>query len=109
VRPIIPDLIEIGVDVLNPVQTLAAGMEPQGLKNDFGDRITFNGGIDTQELLVNSTPEELRKETGRLISIFGRGGGYILAPSHVFQGDVPVENVIAVYETALGTKLKEWT
>ena len=105
IRPIIPDLIEIGVDVLNPVQTLAAGMEPAGLKKDFGGRLAFNGGIDTQELLVNSTPEQVRGEVSRLISIFGRNGGYILAPSHVFQGDVPIENVVAVYEIALNKKL----
>ena len=100
IRPIIPDLIEIGVDVLNPVQTLAAGMEPEGLKKDFGKRITFNGGVDTQRLLVNSTPGEVKTEVKRLIEILGRGGGYILAPSHVFQSDVPVENIVSVYEAA---------
>ena len=104
VRPIIPDLIEIGVDVLTPVQTLAAGMEPEGLKRDFGDQITFHGGIDTQQLLPHSTSDEVRAETQRLIDTLGENGGYILAPSHVFQGDVPIENVIAVYESALGTK-----
>jgi uroporphyrinogen decarboxylase len=99
IRPIIPDLIEIGVDVLNPVQALAAGMEPEALKRDFGGRLTFNGGIDTQGLLPHAPPEEIRR------AIVGRDGGLILAPSHVFQEDVPIENVIAVYETALGRPL----
>jgi len=102
IRPIIGDLIEIGVDVLNPVQTLAEGMEPGGLKRDFGERITFNGGVDTQELLPKATADEVKRETRRLIETLGQGGGLILAPSHVFQADVPVENVIAVYATALG-------
>ncbi len=102
IRPIIPDLIEIGVDVLNPVQTMARGMEAEGLKRDFGDRLTFNGGIDTQGLLPYATADEVRSETRRLIDTLGHGGGLILAPSHVYQADVPVGNVVAVYETALG-------
>ena len=105
VRDIIPDLIEIGVDVLNPVQALAAGMEPEGLKRDFGHAITFNGGIDTQDLLPHGTPQQMRDATRRLIDVVGKDGGLILAPSHVFQDDVPVENIIAVYETALGHEL----
>ena len=105
IRPIIPDLIEIGVDVLNPVQALAAGMDPAGLKRDFGDRLTFNGGIDTQGLLPNASEEEVRESTRKLIDIVGCDGGLILAPSHVFQDDVPIENIIAVYETALGRRL----
>jgi uroporphyrinogen decarboxylase len=105
IRPIIADLIEIGVDVLNPVQTAARGMEPEGLKRDFGDRLSFNGGIDTQGLLPHATAGQVRAETRRLIDTLGRGGGLILAPSHVYQADVPVENVVAVYETALGRAL----
>jgi uroporphyrinogen decarboxylase len=105
VRPIIPDLIEIGVDVLNPVQTIAAGMEPAGLKRDFGDRICFNGGIDTQYLLPRASRSEVARETETIIRTLGRNGGYILGPSHVFQGDVPIENIRAVYETALGRPL----
>jgi uroporphyrinogen decarboxylase len=105
VRPIIPDLIEIGVDVLNPVQTLAAGMEPEGLKRDFGDRLTFSGGIDTQDLLPHATSAQVRAETKRLIGLLAEHGGYILGPAHAFQGDVPIQNVMAVYETALGRRL----
>lgn len=106
IRPIIPDLIEIGVDVLTPVQTLADGMGPEGLKRDFGDSITFNGGIDTQELLVKRDSRSVYAETKRLIEIFGKNGGYILGPSHVFQPDVALDNIIAVYEAVLNKKLE---
>ena len=105
IRPVIPDLIEIGVDVLNPVQALAAGMEPEGLKRDFGKRLTFNGGIDTQDLLPHCAVDEVRRATRRLIDVVGKDGGLVLAPSHVFQDDVPIENIVAVYETALGREL----
>ncbi|HEY3398919.1 MAG TPA: uroporphyrinogen decarboxylase family protein [Armatimonadota bacterium] len=105
VRPIIPDLIEIGVDALNPVQTMAAGMEPAALKRDFGDRITWSGGVDTQGLLPNGSREEVAAHTRWLIETLGKDGGLILGPAHVFQPDVPVENVLAVYETALGRRL----
>jgi len=104
-RPIIPDLIEIGVDVLNPVQTLAAGMEPEALKRDFGGAITFDGAIDTQELLPRATPDQVRAEVRHLIHVLGENGGYLLGPAHAFQADVPVDNVLAVYETALGRPL----
>ncbi|MDQ1256181.1 MAG: Uroporphyrinogen deCOase protein [Candidatus Hydrogenedentes bacterium] len=105
VRDIVPDLIEIGVDVLNPVQALARGMEPESLKAEFGASITLNGGIDTQQFLPNATPDEVRETVKRLIEVLNRDGGYILAPSHVFQGDVPIENIVAMYETALGHPL----
>ncbi|MBN1341090.1 MAG: hypothetical protein JXQ73_00315 [Phycisphaerae bacterium] len=105
IRPIIPDLIEIGVDMLNPIQTAAEGMDPYELKASFGDRLTLNGAIDTQDLLPYATVDEVRAETGRLIDTLGADGGYVLAPSHVFQPDVPIENVLAVYEVALGRRL----
>lgn len=105
IRPIIPDLIEIGVDVLNPIQTQAEGMDPRQIKAEFGPHITLNGGIDTQDLLPFATRDEVYSTVSRLLDDLGREGGYILAPSHVFQGDVPVENVLAVYEAALGRKL----
>jgi len=104
-RPIIPDLIDLGVDVLNPVQVLAAGMEPAALKREFGERLTFNGGVDTQQLLPNASRDEVVARTRWLLDTLGAGGGYILGPSHAFQADVPLENVLAVYETALGRKL----
>jgi len=95
--PIIPDLIEIGVDILDPIQTLAEGMQPEELKKNFGEAICFHGGIDTQQLLPYGTPEEVREETVRLIKILGEGGGYISAPTHIIQADVPPENVIAMF------------
>lgn len=101
VRPIIADLIEIGVDVLNPVQTLAEGMAAEGLKCDFGDFIAFNGGIDTQRLLPYASPKEVASATRRLIDTLGDHGGLILAPAHRYQADVPLDNVVAIYETAL--------
>lgn len=105
IRPIIGDLIEIGVDILNPIQTAAAGMVPEEIKREFGDRITLNGGIDTQELLPTASPEVVHAETQRLIDELGSDGGFILAPSHVFQPDVPIDNVLAVYQAALGRDL----
>ena len=100
--PIIPDLIEVGIDVLNPVQSLAAGMDPFALKDRFGERLTFNGGLDTQSLLPTGTVDEVRRETERLIAHMNHRGGFILAPSHVFQCDVPLANILAVYEVARG-------
>ncbi len=105
VRPVIPDLIEIGVDVLNPVQTAAVDMDLPALKHDFGAGITFNGGIDTEHLLPRCTRDEVYTEVSRLLKIVTKDGGYILAPSHVFQPDVPTENVLAVFEAALGKSL----
>jgi uroporphyrinogen decarboxylase len=101
VRELIPDLIELGVDILNPIQPAATGMEPEGLKRDFGDRLCFHGGIDIQYLLPLEPPEAVRKEVQRRVKILGKGGGYILAPSHNLQLDIPTANVLAMYDTAL--------
>lgn len=98
IRPIIPNLIECGVDIIEPLQKVA-GLEPEGLKADFGDKVCFQGGIDTQHLLPEGTPEEVAEETRRFIKALNPGGGYILTASQYFQADTPVENVIAVYET----------
>ena len=97
---ILPDLIEIGVDILNPVQPLATDMDPFRLKKEFGGRLTFHGGIDTQRLLPMGSEDEVRRQVRRMIDEVGKDGGYILAGSHVIQGDVPVENVIAMIEEA---------
>jgi uroporphyrinogen decarboxylase len=101
IRPLIDDLIEIGVDILDPLQALAAGMDPEGLKTDFGDRICLHGGIDTQYLLPRGSPQEVRSETERRLEILGAGGGYILAPCHVLQMDVPTANIMALSSTVL--------
>ncbi len=96
--PIIPDFIEIGLDVLNPLQPLAKDMIPEKLKREFGRDLIFFGGIDVQNLLPNGSPREIKKEIKRRIDIFGDGGGYIVAPAHNIQPDTPVGNVLAFYE-----------
>lgn len=101
VREAIPDLIGLGVDILNPIQPAAVGMEPEGLKHDFGDRIAFHGGIDIQYLLPLEAPDAVRREVQRRISILGDGGGYILAPSHNLQQDISTENILAMYDLSL--------
>jgi Uroporphyrinogen-III decarboxylase len=101
VHNLIPSLIACGVDILNPIQPGVHMMEHARLKDDFGGRMTFWGGIDTQRLLPRGAPEEIRAEVHRILSIMDRGdGGYILAPAHTLQYDVPVENIIALYEAA---------
>jgi len=94
---LIPSLIDCGVDILNPIQPNAFEMEPERLKSEYGKQISFWGGIDTQDLLVNGSPKQVREEVGRILSIFGADGGYILAPAHCIQDDVPAENVVAIY------------
>jgi uroporphyrinogen decarboxylase len=97
VEPLIGDFIDIGVDALNPVQVAAKGMDPLTLKQKYGRHITFWGGIDTQHLLPNATPERVYEETRRIIEIFGRDGGYVLNAVHAIQPDVPVDNILAMY------------
>lgn len=97
IRPFIPDLIELGVDVLDPIQPVGPEMAPEQLKADFGDRLVFHGGIDMQHLLPHGTPDEVRREVRRYSETLGPDGGYILAPAHLFQPDVPPENILAVY------------
>ena len=100
IYPIIPDLIEIGVDILNPVQVSAADMDSAKLKREFGKEITFwGGGIDTQQVLPHGTPLEVKDEVRRRIDDLAPGGGFVFATVHNIQEDVPVENVIALWET----------
>ena len=101
IRPIIPDLIEIGVNLLNPVQANCPGMDPLDLKREFGKDLSFMGGVDTQDLLPNGTATEVRKETEKLIDgMMAGGGGYILAASHAIPPETPIENIYALYEPA---------
>jgi uroporphyrinogen decarboxylase len=101
ILPIIEDLIEIGVDILNPVQTVVEGFEDTaGLKKKFGDRVCFHGGIDVQQVLPNASVSEVRQEVARRIYDLGRNGGYILAPCHNINVDIPLENVIAMFDAA---------
>lgn len=97
--PIIEDLIEMGVDVFNPFQPEA--QDVYAMKRDFGDRITFEGGIGTQELLPRGTPESIRAEIARLCREIGRGGGFILSPTKPIMPDVPTENAAACVEAIL--------
>lgn len=100
-RPIIEDLIEIGMDVLNPVQSTCPGMDPFELKREFGSRLTFMGGVDTQYLLPNGTADEVRRETEKLLdAMTAGGGGYILAASHTISPETPEANIFAMYEAA---------
>ena len=103
--PVIEDLIEIGLDILDPIQPLAAGMDAESLKKQFGDRLVFRGGIDEQKLLPYGTVDDVRRETGRVIDVLGEEGGYILCAAHAIQPDTPEENVMAMYETGRETKL----
>ena len=95
---IIPSLIEMGVDVLNPVQPEA--MDLTFLKESYGDRLTFWGGLSTQQTLPFGTPDEVRGEARRVRDLLGRGGGCVFAPSQEIQGDVPAENILALLEVA---------
>lgn len=100
VYEVIPDFIELGVEILNPVQPLAKNMEPWRLKKEFGRHLTFCGGIDTQKLLPYGTREEVKQGIKNIIKAYAPSGGYILGPSHNIEPDTPVENIVAMYEAA---------
>ena len=94
----LPDFIDAGFDILNPVSA-HDGMDPQVLKDRFGDKITFwGGGVDTQKTLPFGTPDEVRKEVAERIRIFGKGGGFVFNSIHNIQARTPVENLVALYE-----------
>lgn len=97
--PLIPLMIEIGMDGLQSLQPHTRYMEPERLKRDFGDRILLNGCIDTQMVLIEGTPELVRAETRRVLDLMKPGGGYVASPSHDYVlPETPVENVVAMYE-----------
>jgi len=100
VRDIVPDMIEAGIDLLNPIQWRCKGMDREGLKRDFGHRIALHGAMDNQYTLAFGTVDEVRREVLDNIAILGRGGGYILAPCHNIQAVSPPENIVAMYDTA---------
>jgi uroporphyrinogen decarboxylase len=100
-RPIIGDLVEMGLDVLNPIQCNCPGMDPIELKREFGSRLTFMGGVDTQELLPHAAADEVRRATRKLIDeMTTDGGGYILAASHTIPPETPIDNIFAMYAEA---------
>lgn len=101
VTRIIPMLIESGLDILNPVQTSAAGMDPAWLKQEFGSKITFwGGGVDTQKTLPFACPEEVNREVAERIRVFAPGGGFVFNTIHNIQQGTPPENILAAYDTA---------
>lgn len=97
---LLDDLIEIGVDAINPVQVSATGMGSAELASEFGDRVSFWGAVDTQQVLPNGTPDEVRAEVKKRIGDLAPGGGYIFSAVHNIQPDVPLENILAMYEAA---------
>lgn len=100
-RPIIGDLIELGLDVLNPIQCNCPGMDPLELKREFGDRLAFMGGVDTQDVLPNGTVDDVRRATRRLIDgMTADGGGFILAASHTVPPETSDDNIFAMYAEA---------
>ncbi len=98
IRPIVPDLTGIGIDVLNPVQWRCRGMDREGLKREFGERLVFHGGMDNQYTLARGSVAEVEQEVADNLRLLGRGGGYILAPCHNLQAVSPPENIVAMYE-----------
>jgi uroporphyrinogen decarboxylase len=105
---LIGDLIDVGIDAINPTQVSARGMEDtRRLKKTYGDNISFWGGIDTHRLLPFGTPEQVASETRRIIDDLGRKGGLVLASVHNIQDEVPPENVVAMFDTATHYRLSE--
>jgi uroporphyrinogen decarboxylase len=98
---LIPDLIDIGVEVMNPVQTTAWKMDAATLKSEFGKDLAFWGAVDTQYTLPFGTPEEVRDDVVTKMKTLGRGGGYVITSCHTIREEVPPENVRALYESAL--------
>jgi uroporphyrinogen decarboxylase len=100
VADLIDDLADIGVDAINPVQVSAKGMAPERLKRDFGNRMAFWGGVDTQRVMPQGSEDDVRHEVRHIIDSLGRGGGLVLTAVHNIQPDVPPENVLAMYDEA---------
>jgi len=100
IEEILPDFIEIGIDVLNPLQTSARGMDPQRIKQKYGRDLAFwGGGVETQTTLPFGSVEDVRREVRARVSLLGPGGGYVFAPIHNIQADIPPEKILAIYDT----------
>ena len=101
IKPLIPMLIEAGIDVLNPVQISAVNMDPQELKDDFGDKMCFwGGGCDTQSVLGVCTPEDVKDNVRKLMRTFKKDSGFVFNQVHNIMGNVPAENIVAMLDTA---------
>lgn len=96
----VPGLMDMGIDVLQALQFDAKGMDPAALKQNYGDRLCFEGGVSVQQTLPFGTAEDVRKEVEERIAVLGRDGGYILGPSHAIQAGTPPENILALFDTA---------
>jgi uroporphyrinogen decarboxylase len=103
---LLDQLIACGVNILNPVQTSAARMEPARLKAAFGERVVFWGGVDVQRFLPFAAPDEVRERTIALAHTLGRNGGYVMAPAHEMQDDIPAENIVAWIEAMRGREAR---
>jgi uroporphyrinogen decarboxylase len=100
VRELFPDLIEAGLDAINPVQISCRGMDARELKAEFGrDIVLWGGGCDTQDILPNATPEAVRRHVQRQLEILGPGGGFVFQQVHNIQANVPPENIVAMYDS----------
>ncbi len=102
VSTLIPHFIEVGIDILNPVQVRAAGMDAAGLKKRFGKEIVFWGGVDSQQILPTGSPRDVDREVRDLIRAMAPGGGLVVSAVHNIQADVPVENVLALFDSVAG-------
>jgi uroporphyrinogen decarboxylase len=96
----------MGIDVLQALQFDAKGMDDEALKRGYGDRLCFQGGISVQSTLPFGTAEDVEAEVRRRIDVLGKGGGYILGPSHAIQAGTPPENVVAMFDTAAGYRAR---
>lgn len=98
ILPLIEDFIKLPIDILNPLQPTAAGMDLRVIKERFGDQVAFHGGIDIQHLLRETDRDRMKEEIERIISILGSQGGYIMAPTHYLQADIPLDNILTLYQ-----------
>ncbi|MFZ5809589.1 MAG: uroporphyrinogen decarboxylase family protein [Chloroflexota bacterium] len=98
IRKFIPDLIETGFDILNPIESHLPGMDPVELKREYGKDLIFQGGVNVKSVLNKGTIEDVRREVRLRIEQMGEGGGYILAPAHNFGNDIPLENILAFFD-----------
>lgn len=101
IHAFIPELIRLGVDLIDPIQPAGPEMQPELLRQNFGNQISFHGGIDMQKVLPAGAPAQVGAEVRRYCQVLGKGGGYVLGPAHLFQPDVPPENILAFYNPAL--------
>lgn len=98
VTPLIPHFIELGVDILDPIQVAAANMDLIKLHNQYGHKICLHGGIDTQQFLPNASPQEVRQNIRETLNLIDGKSGYILSTSHVIEGDIPTDNISALFD-----------